>query len=211
MSPAVAALREEFVQSYLPTIQEMSARYFGRLNPEAREEAVAEITAYAWGNLLSAMKKGKRAVVAPSNLAYFASRGFRSGRRFAGSSEVDVMGEGTRALGRVGVVSLCAERTRGQGGDGEAVRLSDALADKRAQDPSEEARINVDYREMMQSRAVSNRAREVFVLLAQGHTTNEIAALLRVSAPRICQHKAALRRLLKRCGYGPSSRQNDTP
>ena len=109
--PVSQNARAVFEQHYLPEITARSFAHFSRLDPAAREEAVQDCVASAYANFLSVTTRGKRMLagggapsrgrskrgrVTPGTLALFANRSYDVGRRFAGSSNVDVLDERTR-------------------------------------------------------------------------------------------------------------------
>jgi len=185
-----------FEQHYLPEITARSFAHFCRLDPAAREEAVQDCVASAYANFLSVTARGKRTLsdstsssrgrskrarVTPGTLAQFANRSYDVGRRFSGSSNVDVMGERTRLNGRVNVVSL------------DDCTIREVLADRRAENtPAELAAWNIDWGNFYRSDFLDDRQRVVLDLLASGHRTGEVAQTLCVSPARAVQLTDAL-------------------
>ncbi len=188
--------QDRFV-AMLPEIESRAEAAFRRLDPEAREDAVAEATALCWQNYLHRAAIGKP--VGPASLAYYAALGVRSGRSCCGESSTDVLAPRTRLLGRATVESLDAVPVRrsGDGQDGWWDR-SEALEDRRLLErPFERVRIKHDYGKFLCLPEVTDQERRVFNLLALGHGTGEIARDLQVSAPRACQIKHAMGRKLR--------------
>jgi len=60
--------------------------HFGSLNPEAREEAVAEAVALAWANYAGLLGKGKGHLATVHTLAYYAAKQVRQGRTIGSGS-----------------------------------------------------------------------------------------------------------------------------
>ena len=84
---------EQAQQTFLemmPDIEKIAGCAFRELNPDARDEALAETVAQCWQNHLHCSQEGKDP--GASSMAYYAVRSVRSGRRFAGSNSAEVMG-----------------------------------------------------------------------------------------------------------------------
>jgi ATP/maltotriose-dependent transcriptional regulator MalT len=195
---ALSEIQDQFVHM-LPEIQSRAGATFRHLDPEAREEAVAETLALSWKNHLHCASSGK--AVGASSLAHYAVLGVKSGRSLCGQSATDVQALRTQLLRRATVESFDALPLR-QAESGWWER-SEALEDKRlCCRPFHRVRIRHDYGAFLALPGVSDQERRVFQLLADGNRTSEIARQLRVSAPRVCQVKSALGRKL-RGFFGP--------
>ena len=195
-----------FERHFLPEITARSFAHFSRLDPVAREEAVQDCVASAYANFLSVTARGKRTLsdstapsrgrskrgrVTPGTLAQFANRSYDVGRRFAGSSNVDVLGERTRLNGRVNVVSLDDAPAQANGLNDCTIR--EVLADRRAENtPAELAAWNIDWGSFYRSDLLNDRQRVVLDLLACGCRTGEVAQTLCVSPARAVQLTDAL-------------------
>lgn len=188
----VEQAQEEFT-GMLGDIQRIAGHAFGHLDPEAREDAVAEAVALCWKNHLHCVAEGKD--IGARSLAHFAVQGVKSGRALSGSSATDVLSRRTQVLGRVCVLSL-SESPADEGDDRSDSgwwNCAQALVDKRVWErPLERTRIDLDYAKFLGLPAITGQERKVFDLLARGHRTCEIAHRLEVSAPRVCQVKNAL-------------------
>ena len=186
-------VQEQFVDM-MPEIQSRASLTFRHLNPEAKEEAVAETVALCWMNHVHCVSMGKS--IGPSSLAHYAMLGIRSGRSLNGQSSVDVMAPRTQILGRVVVESLDTERDAYTSNDGWWDR-SDILEDRHTwEQPFERVRIKHDYGAFLSEPYVTKQEQRVFELLAEGWRTGHIAEELAVSAPRVCQIKDAVARKL---------------
>ena len=188
---------------------------FGRLDGDAREEAVADSRARVWASLLSAAKRGRLGKITAYTAAVYARAGYKVGRRFAGTNNTDAMGDGTRTTGRVsgGSVDMVGVRSDGQECM-ETVSLADALVDPRGWDrPLENVRRNSDYPAIMDAENVNAKARLTFLMLAesQGAARNmDIARDLGVSEGRATQLKTLLAEAFARHGYRcPLGRSKD--
>jgi hypothetical protein len=96
--PTIEDVQDEFV-AFLPTLSSQLKYRFRRLNPEAKEDAVAEGTGAAWQTYLSARMSGK--TVTATSLAFYTGRMVYAGRRVAGTSNVDALSEGAVARARM--------------------------------------------------------------------------------------------------------------
>ena len=188
----VEKAQDQFVEM-LPEVERRAGLTFRDLDVEAREEAVAEVVAHCWKNHLHCALDGR--AVPASSLAYYGMLGVKSGRDFAGQSSRDVLSPRTRLLGRVVVESIdAAPANQGLGGDGTGWwDRSDTLEDKRLWErPPERVRVKHDYGAFLRNGQVNPQEERAFNLLAEGHSTSEIAEHLQVSAPRVCQLKESL-------------------
>ena len=208
MPAALDAIHTEVEAWFLKALDELTSRAWALsrgLRPVEREEAVAETIAWAWALTLSAGRRGRLDRLTPRTLAIFGVRMFRSGRRFAGSSCRCVLSEQTRLLNRVRVQSLHDdnEDREERAGGRSAFR---ALADRRATQPIDSARIRVDYPLALADPTLPSKAPQCFDELAldygPGHGLR-VAKALDISPARVCQLKNSLAGALSRIGYDP--------
>ena len=188
----VQKAQDEFVEM-LPDVERRARLTFRDLDVEAREEAVSEVVAHCWKNHVHCVSDNR--VVSAASLAHYGMLGVKSGRCFAGQSSLDVLSPRTRLLGRVTVGSLdAAPGNHALGGDCQAWwDRSDTLEDRRLWErPPERVRVKHDYGAFLRDGLVSSQEKLTFNLLAEGHSTSEIAEHLQVSAPRVCQLKQSL-------------------
>jgi len=181
--------QHEFV-GMMPDIASIAACAFSDLDPESRDEAVAESVAMCWKNHLHCQQVGKDP--GSSSMAYYAVHGVRSGRLMAGSSSTDVLSPQTQIMGRAKVQSLDAIPVLGSSAEGGHGWWSctEALVDRRVwETPPERVRVTLDYGAFLRWPRVTEQEREVFNMLARGYGTGEIAQKLEVSSPRVCQIK----------------------
>ncbi len=189
----VPQAQSQFTQM-LPEIQSRASLTFRHLDPDAKEEAVAETLALSWKNHLQCSLRGK--AVGASSLAHYAMLGVKSGRSLNGQNSTDVLAPRTQILGRVAVESLDAVPDHHTREDGWWDR-SDILEDRRTiEQPFERVRIKHDYGAFLSEPCVTEQEQRVFELLAEGWRTGEMAHELDVSAPRVCQIKDAIGRKL---------------
>jgi len=110
------AAREYFAR-LLPSLERRAMAVFRYLDPDAKEEAVAEVTALCWKDYVNCIQKRKR--VTSGNLAYYAIRHVRDGNLFNGKLSTDALGERAKLLGRTRVESIyAASGVNGWRGDG---------------------------------------------------------------------------------------------
>ena len=201
--PASRDPRTVFEQHYLPEITARSFAHYCRLDPIAREEAIQDCVCQAWLNFRSATARGKRTLadgvapsrrrskrgrVTPGTLALFSNRAYDVGRRFTGSSSVDVMGERAQLNGRVRIVSLDDAPPQADGLDD--CTLHEALTTRRMENrPDELAQQRLDWSAFRTSGLLSLKEQVALDLLAAGYRNGELARALAVSDPRACQIK----------------------
>ena len=188
----VQTAQETFLD-IMPDIEKIAACAFRQLDPDAREEAVAEAVAQCWQNHLHCHAEGK--APGASSMAYYAVQSVRSGHLFAGSSSTDVLSPRTQVMGRARVRSLDAASGETFPGDGGRAwwNATDALVDRRVWErPFERVRVKLDYGKFLKLPEVTAQERETFSLLAWGYGTGEIAERLEVSSPRVCEIKGRL-------------------
>ena len=195
----------------LSEIESRSRACLSRLQPEQREEAMAEVLGAVFHASVNAQKRGVLARITPFHAVVFAVKRYRTGRRMAGSSITDVMAEGTQLRGRSKVVSLSAI-TEHDAETGRPLPLSEVLADRRQDNnPLEQVRRNLDYPGILRKERISRKAREVFHLLSEVRGPGAglvMAQELKVSPGRVCQLKSELAVALARHDYGPPPTTN---
>jgi hypothetical protein len=199
---------------FLANFSELTSRlwaFFSRLGRDARAEAVQDCLAVIWLRTLSAAAAGKPLDDhTPYNAAVFAGKAYKCGRRFAGSSVVDAMADGTRLAGRATAQSVEEwVPTEDDLGRPDEKPLHRLLADPRNwNDPFEAARVRHDYPAVLDAECVGSKARAVFAMLAQTHGSapvGDMAAALHVTPARVCQLRTQLADALSRRGYGPAN------
>lgn len=161
-----------------------STKTFG---PEDAAELVQDAIAHAAALLHRAEAAGKQ--VTPGNVAYFAVKLTRSGRRSTHSSTTDVMSPGTRLAGRTQVISL----DEPLGMDDEATEIPITLADvfdNGAEDPSMLAARNLDWETFYGNQ--TPRGRRILAVVAEGSTLRDVARFLGLSDSGIQLEKRKL-------------------
>ena len=166
---------------HLPEIERRSRHHFSRLGPEAREEAVAESTAFSWGLFKSATGKGREVkanepgAATPAQLAWYSNRLVDAGRRFAGYTSTDLL-ETTNRRDR------CFSLNSGASEEDESRHTP---ADPGQERPLDIVRQRHDW-ELIMSR-LSRTARLVLKLFLRGESPTSIAQILCLSRARISQ------------------------
>jgi hypothetical protein len=158
---------------------------------EDLEELIQDGTAIAARMLHSAEAAGKR--VSPGNIAYYAIRLLKSGRRSTGSSAVDVMEPATQLRGRTQLVSL-EEHTPGEGIDHESFTLGEVLSDDR-EDAGVIAMRRLDWKAFWDNQPVRSRA--ILACTAAGEPLTRVANAHGVSRSSIQGNKTVLAREIK--------------
>jgi hypothetical protein len=156
-----------------------------KVGAEDNEEIVADMTANAATMIDSAEKAGRK--FGPGNIAWYASRAARSGRRSTGSSRTDVLAAGTQLDGLVhhehldgGPDEPSHASELGDNADG----LYDIAWNGQATDPAEDAARNLDWEAFLARH--SDRHRIAVLVLAQGGTMREASRLIGISDSAAC-------------------------
>jgi hypothetical protein len=178
---------------------------FRHLDPERREDAVAEVLAMALVWAHAAARRGTLHRLTPFWAVVFAARQWRTGRRCAGSSSTCVLSDAARIKHGLTIISL--EALDEDADDDILVKFKESLADRDAEDPFEVVRRAADYPAIFEMKEMSPKARRTFAFLAETKSEGRqlvLAAELKVSPGRITQLKGELGAALKRHGYtGP--------
>ena len=166
MSPAMG---EMLVFDVMPRLR-AAARSIPKTGCEDDEEIVQDATLMAARMMESAEKSGQR--FSASNIAYYATRAARSGRRSYYSGRSDAMSAGCQIDGRARHESLDAEIVFE---DGEPGTLHDVIApfgkNDRESDPAEEAARNLDWQSFLASHPPRHRL--AILVLVEGGTMRE--------------------------------------
>ena len=197
-----------FTQQYLPVIKQCALAHYRHQNADNRDEAVAEVMTLAWTRYVSAITSGKALAdlqapaeertgkITPRTIAGFAIAAHDHGRRSYGTSIVDVFAPATRRTGRAHVVGF--EDLN----DHDHVVWSDYFTAKSG-DPSEVVRRRMDW--ALIAAQCRPKQRRVLELLAEGHSTNEIADIMNCTAGRVSQMKNEIAAVAITLGYAPKT------
>lgn len=165
----------------LPTISMIADKAFRRFDPDAREEAIAEIVAATFVSYVKLVRRGRERFAYPATLARFALKQYFSGRRVGGRfTTVDVLAEGTRRR-RGLVVEGLAEQKSVSGQDSRPARIS-SFAD--------EVAFRQDFATWL--RRQSPRDRRIVRALALGRSLRIVAQDAGVSSSRVSQLRRRL-------------------
>ena len=183
-SRPVPAWHAEFL-AMLPVIV-MHARFvFQHRDPEAREEAVAEVVANACQAYARLAERGCTGVARPFVLAWYAIRQLREGRRVGSKLNIrDVCSPYAQQRKDITVERL--DRY-----DREEGCWSEILVEDPTSTPADLAATRIDFPAWLET--LSRRDRKIALKLAVGETTSRVAGQFRLSEARISQ----LRRELK--------------
>ena len=165
--------------AFLPTIQRHAQVAFGHLDPEAREEAVQEVVAYALVTYLRLAQLNKLDLAYPAVLARFGVARVKDSRHVA-----------TR-LNRNEVLSRYAQRRRGfrvrrlDDFDPDEAQWKEVLVDDHRTPVPDQAAFRIDFPQWLDSQPL--RKRRIAEALAVGHSPGEVAKRFAVSPARVSQ------------------------
>lgn len=171
MSPLAGAMLQEQIA---PRIRSTLPRFFAPLGSEDQEELAQDALAMAAGILASAEAKDKS--VSAGNVAYYATKLLKAGRRSTGFSRTDAMHPGTQLHGRSQVRSL--EEPLGAEEGEEGLLLGDVLATE-ADDPSQSGARNLDWQALLGT--LDEKARSILNCIAEGRPLREVALAYGIS------------------------------
>lgn len=198
-----------FAEHFLPVIERRALEHYRYEHADNRADAVAEVTALAWKRYLAAVTNGKELAdlqapahartgqITPRTIAGYAIAAHDAGRRSYGTSVVDAFAPATRAAGRAHVVGF------DDLSDHDHEVWSDYFQAK-AGDPAETVRRRIDWAHI--GACCRPTQRRVLTLLAAGHGTNDIAAIIGCTAGRISQMKRQIAAVAATLGYAPKQR-----
>ena len=179
----VPAWHELFMEM-VPAIQKRAAAAFRYLDPESRQEAVAEVLANCAVAVARLAELGKLQIVYRTPLANFAIRQVRSGRRVGAKLNVHDL----TSVHAKNMKQLVVERLD------YFVEVDwvwkEILIEDRNATPAELAASRIDFPAWLDS--LSRRDRKLALRLASGESTGRVAKMFRVSAGRISQLRREL-------------------
>lgn len=184
-SPADIDSHDLFL-AMLPKIHRYARAKLRYYAAEAREDAIAEITANAFKAYIRLVERGKLDVVFATALARFAIRQFQSGRRVGNRFTIrDVMSTAAQRRGGFTVERLdCVDPDTGE--------WIDAIADDFSTPVPDQAAFRCDFPAWLRMQKPRNR--RIAEALSLGHTTAEVAKRFRISAGRISQLRSELQK-----------------
>jgi hypothetical protein len=165
----------------LPAITRAADHAFRDLDPEGREEAVAEVVAAAFVMFVGLVRDGRGELAYPSVLAMYAIKRVRIGRKAATKLNVRDVGSEYCQLAK----GISVERIDRYDRDTET--WQEALVEDRRAGPAETAAARIDFGEWFHS--LTSRDRKIASFLAAGNTTTEASRRFALSAGRISQKR----------------------
>lgn len=170
----------------VPAIGRQARSAFGHLDPEAREEAVQEVIAYATIAFKELWDRGKAELAYPSVLAQYGIQRMKSGRRVGTPLNVRDVSSGYCQIRQSVAVKRLDHYDRQQGG------WLEVLIEDRHAGPAETAAFRIDFPAWLKT--LSRRNRRIAWKLALGEAGKNVARWFRVSAGRISQLRRELER-----------------
>jgi len=171
------------------------------IGSEDREELEQDAVAMAAGLLESIETRGKQ--VTPGNVAYYAVKQIRQGRRSRGFFKSDAHHPAAQVSGRSRVVSL-EEPVKSEEGSEEPLVLGEVLACE-AEDPSATGARNLDWQAFVAT--LDELARAILQCLADEKPLLEVAHAVGMSRSTIQGHKNRLSAAVE-AFMGPDLLQN---
>jgi len=184
-SPTKPAWHDSF-EAMLPSIRDRLNFAFSGFTPPTREEAIAESLALALDAFIKLFTQGRADIAYPSVLAMYAARQFRAGRRVVGGqlSRKDVLSSDAQKHHGIVVKPLARRDQSGA--------WKEILVEDRRSTPAETAIARIDFGDWLSR--LCHRDRGVATTLAAGETGRDTAKLHGISAGRVAQIRAKLRR-----------------
>jgi hypothetical protein len=182
-TPTDEEIQDEFKEMLPELTSRLDCRFRGR-NPDLRAENVAEAVALSWQMFQSARRRGKD--VTAGNLAWYAVRQVLSGRKLAGSTNLDALSDTPISRERIGTHVGLSEI-----GDGE-YRFYRVFGDRRWKWPIVDVvGARLDLASLIDE--CDERDRRIIEMKLAGHKQTAIATELGVSPPAVCQRLRSLR------------------
>lgn len=165
----------------LPAIREHAVKTFTDLDPEGREEAIAEVVAYAVCAIKALDERGKLDLAYPSVLAMFGEKRVRDGRKVGTPLNVnDVSSEYCQLRNRATLVRLDKF-------DPETGQWKEVLLEDRRAGPADTAAARIDVDDWFAT--LRPRDREIATALAVGERACDVAEKFHLSRARISQKR----------------------
>jgi len=173
-------------EDMLPSIRDRLNFAFAGFTYATREDAVQESLALAMDAYAKLFLRGRASLAYPSVLAMYAARQFRAGRRVVGGqlSRKDVLSSDTQKHHGIVVKPLVRRDRNGA--------WKEILVEDRGFTPAETAIARIDFGDWLSR--LCHRDRGVATTLAAGETGRDTAKLHGISAGRVAQIRAKLRR-----------------
>jgi hypothetical protein len=176
------------VQEIAPRIRSSVSNSVPQVGADDMDELTQDGIALGVALLSSAEARGKK--LSAGNVAFYATRLVRQGRRSTGQSSTDVMSPRTQIAARCRVESL--DQPIARQAEGEDLCLHDVLAAGSA-DPSQEAAKRLDWKPLVAS--LDATARKVLHCLMAGEDLTTLVPKLKRSRSSLQNDKMRLARL----------------
>jgi hypothetical protein len=183
--PKLTFKHQQQFAGMLPMITRIARQNFSDLDPEAKEEATAEVVAAAFVMYAGLVQRGRESLAFPSVLALYGVRRVRVGRPAATSQNVRDVSSRFCQINKGVRVERLDRFDHDEGG------WMEILVEDKNATPAATAAAWIDFHDWL--RSLPPRDRRVAETLATGETTTTTARKFRVCAGRISQ----LRRKLK--------------
>lgn len=183
----------------LPHVERTARVLCQRLDPEAREDAVAEVVANAFLSYTRLKDQGRAEIATAGSLARFGVRQYFAGRRVGSRlNSHDLLSPYARRQNHFRVERLDRQDERGG--------WREILVEDRNATPADLAASRIDVASWLEG--LPQRIREIALQLAEGNSTSEVARQFRISAGRVSQVRKELARLWQEFhelpGHAPS-------
>jgi len=172
---------QEMFVAMLPTITRIARQAFSDRDPEAREEATAEVIANAFLMFVGLVERGREALAYPSVLGMYGVRRVRIGRQAATPQNIRDVSSTYAQLQNGFTLERLDRYDKGDRAWHEIL-----VEDHRA-GPAETAAARIDVGAWF--RGLPRRDRKIADFLAAGNTTGDTAKEFGVSAGRISQKR----------------------
>ena len=180
-----AAVNAQFEQM-LPRIRLMALHAFREKDHELRYELVAEVVARAYAAFVRLAQQGRAELGYATPLALYSIKQVKSGRRMGSKLNIkDVSSEYAQMNRGITVERLARYHQRKE-------LWKEVVVEDKRSGPAEVAATRIDFNAWLAT--LGRRERRIALTLAAGETTRATAAKFGVSAGRISQLRAQLKR-----------------
>jgi hypothetical protein len=197
--PAAGPTGAAFLEKVLPAVRAIAGVRLRHVPcPDARADAVSEAVAISWSWYLRLKARGKDPAAFPVSFAVLAVKAVAAGRRLTGQDRAnDILSPACRWRRGYRLISLPA------GTPEPGTELSDALAENTRSSVPTQVQFRIDFFDWL--RQLPARRRRIADRLLAGHRTQDVAREAGVTAARVSQVRAELRRDYVRFLAGPAS------
>lgn len=186
IDPIVLESLQRGFEEAIPTIEKKAKMYFRGMDPDKREEMVADTLALGWKYYLRLHQTGKNPDDFISPLGTFTAKQVAIGRRLTGQLPAKDVSPENAVIRKRFFVSRLPDSDASR----EENELFIALTDNRRMSPADGAAFKIDYESWRERLGPTKR--QIAEELAAGGTTNEVAASQGKSPARISQVRKEL-------------------